>query len=307
MTYHQSAGQVKVQPDKKVAVSIGVDFDAMSIWDGAFHMLTPAYLARGEFGAEVGAQRLLKLFEKHQIKTTWCIPGHTVDTFPEPCRDVLAAGHEIAHHGYVHENPTVVDKETERQVLQRGLAALARIGVKPRGYRSPFWDFSPDTLDLLEELGFDWDSSLMANDLHPYYPRRVIRPTTVQHGENRIADAASVFGKPSRVLEIPPSWYLTDFPLEEYITGIQHGMQSATHFEERWRAIFDYAANEEAGCSYALTIHPQTSGRPHMIQMVDRLIAYLKDHGAAFLTLSEIADATKIQRPGKAMAATVTP
>jgi peptidoglycan/xylan/chitin deacetylase (PgdA/CDA1 family) len=306
MTYQQPAGRVKVPAGKKVAVGLGVDFDAMSIWDGSFHMLTPAYLARGEFGAEVAAQRLLKLFDKHQIKTTWCIPGHTVDTFPEPCKEALAAGHEIAHHGYVHENPTEVDKETERQVLQRGLAALERIGVKPRGYRSPYWDFSPNTLDLLEELGFEWDSSLMANDLHPYYPRRVTRPSTVQHGKHQIADTASVFGEPSRVLEIPVSWYLDDFPAVEYVTGIQEGMTAVTHIEERWRAIFDYAANEEEGCCYALTIHPQTSGRAHMIQMLDRLIAYMKEHGGAFMALSEIADATEIQRPAKAMAAAAT-
>ena len=293
---------------KKVAVALSIDFDAMAIWDGSFHMLTPAYMARGEFGAEVGAQRLLKLFEKHQVRTTWCIPGHTVDTFPEACREVLAAGHEIAHHGYAHENPTEIDKETERQVLQRGIAALERIGVKPHGYRSPFWDFSPNTLDLLEELGFEWDSSLMANDLHPYYPRRVTRPSTVQHGNNQVADMASVFGEPSPVLEIPPSWYQTDFPIEEYIAGVQHGMYPVAHLEERWRAGFDYAANEEEeGCCYTLTIHPQTSGRAHMIQMLDGLFAHMKAHGAAFMTLSEIADATEIQPRSGAMAATTTP
>lgn len=297
MTYRQLAGQVRVPAGKKVAVGLGVDFDALSLWDGTFHQTAPAYLARGEFGAEVAAQRLLKVFEKHQIKTTWCIPGHTVQTFPDPCKEALAAGHEIAHHGYAHENPTEVDKQTERQVLLRGLDALAGIGVKPRGYRSPGWDVSMHTLDLLEELGFTWDSSLMANDLHPYYPRRVTRPSTVKHGRYEVADSASVFSQPSPVLEIPVSWDLDDFPAMEYISRIQQGMTALVHLEERWRAIFDYAATEEEGCCYTLTIHPQTSGRAHMIQLLDRLISYMKEHGAAFMTLSEIADATEIQRP----------
>ncbi len=303
MTYHQTSGRVRVPAGKHVAVGLGVDFDAMSIWDGSFHKFSPAYLARGEFGAEVGAQRLLKLFAKHQIKTTWCIPGHTVDTFPDPCREAHAAGHELAHHGYAHENPAEVDKETERQVLQRGMDALARIGVKPRGYRSPYWDMSQNTLSLLEELGFAWDSSLMANDLHPYFPRLVSFPSTVRHGAATVASGASTFSPPSKVLEIPGSWYLTDFPAMEYIIGVQAGMPPVVHMEERWRDVYSYAAHEEEGCCYALTLHPQTSGRTHMIPMLDRLISYMKANGAAFMTLSEIADATEIQRPALAGAA----
>ena len=297
MTYQQVAGRVRLPAGKRVAVGLGVDFDALSLWDGTFHNLSPEYLSRGEFGAEVGAQRLLRLFEKHQIKTTWCIPGHTADTFPAPCKEVVAGGHEIAHHGYAHENPTETDKETERQVLLRGLDALARLGVRPRGYRSPGWDVSAHTLELLEELGFAWDSSLMANDLHPYYPRTVTRQSTVKYGRHEVADQASVFGPASPILEIPVSWYLDDFPAIEFISGRSGGLTAISTLEERWRAIFDYAATEEEGCCYTLTIHPQTSGRAHMLLMLDRLIVYMKEQGAAFLTLSEIADATEIERP----------
>src|SRR6266496_4233410 len=248
MTYQQVAGWVKVPAGKKVAVGLGVDFDALSLWDGTFHNLSPEFLSRGEFGAEVAAQRLLQLFEKHHIKTTWCIPGHTADTFPDPCKEVFAAGHEIAHHGYAHENPLEADKETERQALLRGMDALAHLGVQPRGYRSPGWDVSAHTLELLEELGFTWDSSLMANDLHPYYPRMASIPSTVKHGNYNVASAASTFSQPSTVLEIPVSWYIDDFPAMEYITGMQEGMTAVVHIEERWRDIYNYAANEEEGC-----------------------------------------------------------
>ncbi len=307
MPYQQIAGRVRLPPGKTVAVGLGVDFDALSLWDGTFHNLSPEYLSRGEFGAEVAAQRLLRLFARHHIKTTWCIPGHTADTFPDPCREVIAAGHEVAHHGYAHENPTQADRETERQVLLRGLDALDRLGVRPRGYRSPGWDVSPHTLDLLEELGFTWDSSLMANDLHPYYPRAVTRTSTTKYGGYEVADAASVFGPPSRVLEIPVSWYLDDFPAMEFIARIQPGLTAVSHLEERWRAIFDYAVTEEEGCCYTLTIHPQTSGRAHMLPMLDRFITYMLEQGAAFMTLSEIADATEIQRPGQDTAGAALP
>jgi len=299
MTYQQVAGWVKVPAGKKVAVGLGVDFDALSLWDGTFHNLSPEFLSRGEFGAEVAAQRLLRLFEKHHIKTTWCIPGHTADTFPDPCKEVFAAGHEIAHHGYAHENPLEADKETERQALLRGMDALAHLGVQPRGYRSPGWDVSAHTLELLEELGFTWDSSLMANDLHPYYPRHVTRPSTVRYGKQEVADTASIFSPPSKILEIPVSWYLDDFPFMEFVSGRLAGVMAVRDLEERWRAIFDYAVTEEEGCCYTLTIHPQTSGRAHMLPMLDRLIAYMLGQGAVFMTLSQIADATEIARPGE--------
>ena len=277
-------GKVRVPPGKKVAVNIGCDVDAQAIWIGSFGLTSPAYMSRGEFGAEVGVPRLLRLFERHGVKATWCIPGHTVDTWPGMGKEILAAGHEIAHHGYVHENPSPMSLEEETRVMEKGLEALARIGVKPRGYRSPYWDFSPNTLSILERYGFDYDSSLMANDLHPYRPRAV----------EVHADRANVFGPPSRILEIPVSWYLDDFPQTEYLTGRQEGMRPAPDILERWEAIYDYAAEHEEGACYALTTHPQTIGRAHMIQMLEELIVYMKEHGAWFATLGEICDATEI-------------
>ena len=98
----QVSGKVRIPAGKKVAVNIGCDFDAQAIWIGSFNLTSPAYMSRGEFGAEVAVPRLLKLFAKHRVKATWCIPGHTVDTWPEVCKEIVAAGHEVGHHGYVH-------------------------------------------------------------------------------------------------------------------------------------------------------------------------------------------------------------
>jgi len=240
-------------------------------------------MSRGEFGAEVGMPRLMRLLDKHKVRSTFCIPGHTIDTWPELCREVAAAGHEIGHHGYAHENPQPLKPEEEVKVMELGLEALARIGVKPRTYRAPYWDFSENTLGLLEKYGFDIDSSLLANDFHPYW----IRPVEVH------ADRGNVFGQPSRILEIPGQWYLTDFSQVEFIPGFQEGMRPAHDLLDRWKAIFDYAVANEEGACYAFVVHPQSIGRAHMITRLEELIVHMKEGGAWFATLSEIADATE--------------
>ncbi|HEY1366839.1 MAG TPA: polysaccharide deacetylase family protein, partial [Gaiellaceae bacterium] len=99
-------GQLKLPPGKRLAVNLGVDFDAQSLWLGAFNNPSPAMMSRGEFGAEVGVPRLLEAFKKNGIRTTWFTPGHTIDTFTDWCKKIQADGHEFGHHGYYHENPT---------------------------------------------------------------------------------------------------------------------------------------------------------------------------------------------------------
>ncbi len=276
----QKQGKVILPKGKKVAVNLGLDFDAQSIWDGSYNLLSPAYMSRGEFCAEVGAPRFLKLFDKYQIKNTWFIPGHTADTFPQICKEVIAAGHEIGCHGYVHENPTKLSYEQEANVMKMSLASLDKIGApKPVTYRSPYWDFSPNTLEIIEKNGFLYDSSLMGNDLHPYLPRPV----------KTHSDRANEFGEPSKIIELPVSWFLDDFPQTEYLTGGQEGQRPANDIFDRWASIFDYARTLEGAC-YILTMHPQASGRAHMIQMVERLINYMAERGAWFATCKEIGE-----------------
>ena len=280
--YKQKSGKVRLPEGKKVAVGIGWDFDAQSIWDGSFNMTSPAYEARGEFGAEVGGVRALKLMDKYNIKCTFFVPGHTADTFPEIIKDCIATGHEIGHHGYVHENPTKATYEQEVKVIEMGLEALDRVGApRPVTYRSPYWDFSPNTLKIIEKYGFKYDSSLMANDLHPYYPR----PVEVH------SDSANIFGEPSKILELPCSWWLDDWPPNIYVTGFQEGQSAEETTFKRWKAIYDYALHNEEGACYMLTMHPQCSGSAHLIQMVEKLFAYMQENGAWFATAKEIGEA----------------
>ena len=277
----QNSGKVKLPEGKRVAVNIGCDFDAASVWMGTFKKTSPSYIARGEFGANVGVPRILKLFEKYGIKSSFCIPGHTVDTHTDICKEIVKLGHEVCHHGYVHEDPTNLSYEEEEKIMIKGLEALEKIGVKPRGYRSPAWDYSENTLSILEKYGFSYDSSLMGNDLYPYRPHR----TEVNF------DKGNVIGPPSSIVELPVSWYLDDFPTQEYVIGGAEAMRPTKELFDRWKAIFDYAVDHEEGACFILTTHPQTIGRPHTIQMLEQLIQYMDSRGAWFTSLGEIFDA----------------
>lgn len=276
-------GHIQMPSGKRIAVNLGVDFDAQSLWLGAFNMPSPAMMARGEFGAMVGMPRLLELYERYEVKTTIFTPGHTLDTFPDVCREALAKGHELAHHGYYHENPTKIDAATERRLIELALESFEKqLGIRPVGYRSPYWDYSDATLDLVEEYGFIYDSSLMARDLVPYRPRRwVVR-----------WEQGSIAGKASHVLEIPPNWYLDDFPPLAYVTGIQAGQQDTETIFRRWKDIFDYAYERVENACYAVAVHPQIIGQAHHIMFFERLVDYIasKD-GVWFATCEEIARA----------------
>ena len=153
-------------------VCLTFDFDAISIWPASFGLATPTALSRGEFGARVAVPRILDVLRREGVRATFFIPGHTVETFPAVCRRIVEEGHEVGHHGWMHESPLTLDAAAERDVLERGSASIERVlGVRPTGYRSPSWDLSPHSVPLLRELGFAYDSSMMAQDLEMYRVR----------------------------------------------------------------------------------------------------------------------------------------
>lgn len=273
---------LKLLNGKKLAVAISVDFDAQSIWMSAKHA-SPSYLSRGEFGAEVGIPRLLNLLRKYSIKATFFIPVHTMLTFPKQLEMILKEEHEIAAHGVVHERIRGLSLFKERKLIETQIEQHQRVlGLPPRGYRSPAWDFTAHTLTLLEEYGFAWDSSLMGRDFQPYHPRPVMID----------AKNGNKFGYPSRILEFPVSWYLDDFPFVEYFpAGGLFGATSAQMLFERWKDAFDYAYNNVPNGVYILTVHPQSIGRAQHIMMFERLIQHIASNkGVWFTSLSEIYD-----------------
>lgn len=112
-------------------VCLTFDFDAISLWLGPFKAQSPSMISRGEFGV-IGAKRILDLLDRYDIKTTWFVPGHTADTYPEAVAEVHACGHEIGHHGYCHENPVLLEEVEEREIIEKGIAALERVtGERP--------------------------------------------------------------------------------------------------------------------------------------------------------------------------------
>ena len=128
----------------------------------------PSFMSAREYGPSVGAPRILDLLDKYDIKASFYIPGYVAETHEELVLDIQRRGHEIGHHGYMHEPPATLTRDQEAAVLDRGSAILERItGEKPLGYRSPSWELSDDSLTLLIERGFVYDSSLMGNDI-PY-------------------------------------------------------------------------------------------------------------------------------------------
>jgi peptidoglycan/xylan/chitin deacetylase (PgdA/CDA1 family) len=267
---------------KRFAVALTFDLDAQCLWMGMLGVSSVQYHSRGEFGAEVGAGRILNILDRQGVKATWCIPGHSLVTFPHVIERIVEAGHEIAAHGCFHENIRSLTPAQERRLMERQLEQHQEIvGRRPRGYRSPCWDFSDATLGLLEEFGFEWDSSLMGRDFEPYRPR----PVDVRYEE------ASTFGVPTNFVELPVSWYLDDAPDVEYIAENAPALGSHESLDDRWREIFDYGRAHCPGGLYTVTMHPQTIGRSHHAAMLESLIAYMAGFpDVCFTTLSEACD-----------------
>src|SRR5207253_9866277 len=94
---------------KEIWCAFGVDVDAVAGWLGFYGgAASPLDISRGKFPGEVGTPRLVRLFDRFGIKTTWFVPGHSNETVPEQIGKVLAAGHELGIHGYSHEYPTLM-------------------------------------------------------------------------------------------------------------------------------------------------------------------------------------------------------
>ncbi len=258
------------------------DFDAISLWL-ARGITSPTPVSQGEFGA-IGATRILDLLRRYGIAATWFIPGHTIETYPEICARIHAEGHEIAHHGYAHEPPTRLSRAEEAAVLRRGSAVIEHLtGMAPRGYRSPAWDLSADSVDLLLEQGFVYDSSMMGHDCQPYRAR---------HQDVIALDQPAQFGPATRLIEIPVSWSLDDFPHFEYLwtaTHLQQGLMRGDDVLANWVDDFRHMTGTTDWGVLTYTFHPQVSGRGHRMLMMDRLIQSLTTLGATFARMDTVA------------------
>jgi peptidoglycan/xylan/chitin deacetylase (PgdA/CDA1 family) len=290
---------------KEILCGFGVDVDAVAGWLGSYGGEdSPDDISRGMFAGEVGSLRLLKLFERFGIKTTWFIPGHSIETFPQQMKAVAQAGHEIGIHGYSHENPIAMTPEQEEAVLDKCIDLITKLqGKRPTGYVAPWWEFSAVSNDLLIKKGIKYDHSLMHHDFQPYYVRVGDSWTKIDYSKKPESWMKPlVRGHETDLIEIPGSWHLDDLPPMMFIKKApnSHGFVSPYAIEEMWRDQFDWVYREYDYAVFAMTIHPDVSGRPHVLMMLERLYHHIIRHpGVRFCTMNEMADDFAKRSPRK--------
>jgi len=238
-----------------VALSFDADHETITLRDGE---TSPGKLSQGEYGARVGARRIMGLLQQHNVRATFFMPAVSALLHPEEARGYVEAGHELGIHGWIHERITMLRPEDERELALRAADTLERVaGMRPVGVRTPSWDFSDSTLGIIRELGLLYDSSLMADD-EPY---------------ELLAN-----GRPTGVVEIPVEWIRDDavyFPMERYLALRPYTPPRGVL--TIWRDEFDRARAE--GGLFQLTMHPHIVGHRSRIAILAELVEYIGGHG----------------------------
>jgi len=263
---------------KKLMACLTFDFDA---WSGlaARGMLTPTPVSRGEFGV-VAVPRILELLKRYGITASFYTPGIVIETYPRSVEAIVAAGHEMGNHGYTHVPPSNLSREQEEESLVKGGEAVEKFwGRRPAGYRSPSWDLSDNTVDLLLKHGYLYDSSMMAHDHSPY---------RVRQGDKVYVDRPMEFGTVTNLYEMPVAWSLDDFPHFEFMrtpTSVTNALMNTNGVLSNWLDDFEYMRRTCDWGVLTYTCHPYVIGRGHRMLFLERLIEGLMSKGAEFVTM----------------------
>ncbi|UNS95253.1 polysaccharide deacetylase [Streptomyces tubbatahanensis] len=253
-----------------VALSFDSDHETIPLRDGE---TSPGRLAQGEYGARAGAPRILELLARHQVPATFFMPAVSAHLHPDEARAYTRDGHELAVHGWIHERNTLLGRDDERELTARALETLTQLtGQRPTGIRTPSWDFSDSTLQIMLELGFSYDSSLMADD-EPY--------EVLAHG------------RPTGLVEIPVDWIRDDAP---YFTMDRYGSvrphSRPRDVREIWVDEFDAAYR--AGGVFQLTLHPHVIGHRSRLVALRELLDHIAAHtGVWYATHAQVAEASR--------------
>jgi peptidoglycan/xylan/chitin deacetylase (PgdA/CDA1 family) len=233
----------------EAAVSLTFDVDAESYWlaEGPEYAGRLTTLSEARYGVDRGLPRLLGLLADEGIRATFYVPGDTAARHPGAVRELVLAGHEVGHHGHLHLRSDRVDARRQREEVERGLDALAGVGARPEGYRSPSWELTPETLALLLEHGFAWDSSCMGDD----------RPYLEEH------DGLAI-------LELPVHWSLDDWPFFGWTPDAGGQLADPGLVAAAWLEEIASACAERRHLT--LTMHPEVIGRPHRLAALRRLL-----------------------------------
>lgn len=241
-----------------VALSFDCDHETFELGSGGTAI---GRLAWGEFGRRVGVPRILDVLARRQVPATFFMPAVCALLDPDESRRIIAAGHEIGMHGYIHENNSLLDAATERDLMLRARDVLAQqIGHNPVGFRSANWDLSDHTIAIAREMGIEYDSSLMADES---------------------CYELLLDGIATGIVEIPVEW------LRDDAVYLMFNRQPATR---PWMSPDDVfsiflrefdAAYEERGI-FQLVMHPFVIGYRSRIWILDKLIDHAKSRGGVW-------------------------
>jgi len=256
----------------RCAVMLTFDFDAETLWlsrdpDNARR---PGVLSQGIYGAKTGVPKILELLKEEELKGTFFVPGWTAEKYVDRVEAIVAGGHEVGHHGYLHEwiDPDYPDKE--REALEKGLEALKKtVGIKPAGYRSPAGETSANMIGMLQEKGFLYDSSLM-DQVSPY--RHVLE------------------GGKRGPIELPWHWSMDDAPYALFAIKSPRPIMPNYHILDIWKQ--EFTEIYRWGGLVNIVTHPQITGRPSRLAMLREFIAYVRRQPDVwFATGREVAEA----------------
>jgi peptidoglycan/xylan/chitin deacetylase (PgdA/CDA1 family) len=247
----------------RVAVLLSFDADNETVQGLRDGVVSVGPLSQGEYGHRVALPRILRLLQERNVPATFFFPAWSLKIAPEQAGMIQAAQmHEIAVHGWIHERNSELDGVTERRLLEAAVASVTEIaGRRPVGYRAPSWNFSPNTLSIVRDMGFLYESSLMADD-RPY--------ELVQNGEA------------TGIVELPVEWILDDAPL---YNPRGDSYSPPRDVAQVWMDEFDKAWEE--GTMFLLTMHPHISGHRSRIVALEMLLDHMKAKGGVWFATHE--------------------
>jgi peptidoglycan-N-acetylglucosamine deacetylase len=247
-------------------VAFTFDFDAEEVWicEDPANANRPGVLSQGTYGAKVAVPLILELLQKHRIHSTFFVPGRVGERHPYRVMEIIAAGHEVGLHGYTHTSPQNLSEQEERDELIKARQVLEDLGATLHGYRSPSWEFSSHTIDLLAIAQLRYSSNFM-DDIRPY-----VHPN-------------------SNLVELPVQWILDDAPHFWFANDSWNKKISTTsEVREIWEE--EFLGIRRLGGVCVFTMHPQIIGRPSRLAFLDDFIHFVKSHDDVRIrTCAEIA------------------
>ncbi len=261
----------KWKNNKKCAVAITVNLSGEYFWLSMFpeSINKPKTLSMGEFGVKVGLERLLDLFEKHDIEATFFVTGKIIEKYEKKIKLICDKNHEIANYGYENENFALLNKEEQEYSLEKTNKIIKELtGYKPRGFRAPDGEITEDTYDILEKMNFLYDSSLM-DDFLPYFMK--------------------FKNKEYNIVQMPIKWQLYDFPYFafNYSPAFPEGQGRISSYDgvlKNW--IYEYEGYKKNNLLYILQLSPQTIGTPGRMIMLKEFIEYIKKNNDTWIAKS---------------------